>query len=76
MNRSFFKEFPSVCGYRSCFSSEDMEPVAIKDILDKLEHVLNIQADEITRLRPLFTDENELNDFMKDTTRKKQNVVI
>ncbi|NLN03430.1 MAG: 2-hydroxyglutaryl-CoA dehydratase, partial [Clostridiaceae bacterium] len=36
----------------AAFSSEDMEPVAIKDILEKLDHVLSIQADEITRLRP------------------------
>ena len=55
----------------AAFSSEDMEPVAIKDILDKLEHVLNIQADEITRLRPLFTDENELNDFYERHNKEK-----
>ena len=32
---------------------------------------MNIQADEITRLRPLFTDENELNDFYERHNKEK-----
>jgi predicted CoA-substrate-specific enzyme activase len=49
----------------AAISSKNGKVISAKDLVDRLPNLSNSSADEIQTIRPLFKDENELNEFKK-----------
>ncbi|OBR96135.1 MULTISPECIES: 2-hydroxyacyl-CoA dehydratase [Clostridium] len=49
----------------AAISSKNGKVISAEDLVDRLPNLSNSSADEIQTIRPLFKDENELNEFKK-----------
>jgi len=55
----------------AAISSKDNETVLFKEIIDKLKDLSDIEEHEVDRLRPLFTDEHDFQEFRKRHDQSK-----
>ncbi|MEQ8199331.1 MAG: acyl-CoA dehydratase activase-related protein, partial [Clostridiaceae bacterium] len=55
----------------AAISSKDSETVLFKEIIDKLKDLSDIEEHEVDRLRPLFKDEDEFQEFKERHDRDK-----
>ncbi|WP_300409006.1 2-hydroxyacyl-CoA dehydratase [Lagierella sp.] len=50
----------------AALASKELEPVSFKDILDMVNHEVEVEVDEKATLEPLFKDEKEYADFVEE----------